>query len=84
MSPIVRNTDLKMAIIDFKALMLKFVAIYLLLTNIYRTFCRRHNNNNFAAAFWFFCGARFCLAQLGSRGSVLLGEVNHDFWRMLL
>jgi hypothetical protein len=34
MNPMVRNTDLKMAIIDFKALMLKFVAIYLLFTNI--------------------------------------------------
>ena len=63
MNPMVRNTDLKMAIIDVKALMLKFVAKYLLFTNIYGTFCRRHNNNNFAAALWIFCGAGFCLAQ---------------------
>ena len=38
MNPMVRNTDLKMAIIDFKALMLKFVAKYLLFTTIYARF----------------------------------------------
>jgi hypothetical protein len=46
MSPMVRNTDLMVAFIGFKTLILLLVAIYLLLTKIYPVFCRENNNNN--------------------------------------
>ena len=46
MSPMVRNTDLMVAFIGFKMLILLLVAIYLLLTKIYPVFCRENNNNN--------------------------------------
>ena len=46
MNPMVRSTDLMVAFIGFKTLILLLVAIYLLCTNIFRVYCRVNNNNN--------------------------------------